>query len=225
MQPPPLDSATRRNNPAKTHLTSRLVSFQLSEKWKSSHEGNLQALPPCPDHSWWALGNKPAKAQTLGASCQCEGGIQEPLAPSNFLFGSLRELQRCTAGKCHIFKSRLPAGIKTPGSLLQALLGWLLLEGLFMCLIKLQRKPKTFLWEYSADEQLKGKSCLHIHQWDVTKDTMDVRPRRLGKKLVSLLFSLAVSEPPAGTKHLFSSWIAMARKTCAWGGDPKWHKH
>lgn len=52
--------------------------------------------------------------------------------------------------------------------------GWLLLEDLFMCLIKLWGQPKTFFWEHSTDEQLKGKCYLDIHHWAGTKDVVSL---------------------------------------------------
>lgn len=170
----------------------------------------------------------PASQSTdmLVASYQCEGETQESVAPSSFLSGWFRELQRYTAGKCHRFKSRLPADAENPRLPFSGPFGVNLPEGLCMCLIKHWGKPKIFFWEHSTEEQLKGKRYLDIHHWDVTKDARDVRPERPRKKLVSLLFPLAGWEPPPGAQaSVFSSWITMGSKTWPWGEDPKSHEH
>lgn len=88
----------------------------------------------------------PASQSTdmLVASYQCEGETQESVAPSSFLFQWFRELQRYTAGKCHRFKSRLPADAENPRLPFSGPFGVNLPEGLCMCLIKHWGKPKIF---------------------------------------------------------------------------------
>lgn len=209
IQPPTLDSAVRRNNPAKTHLTSRLVSFHLRNE-NSPMKAIFRLFFAWISKELLVNKHQPAKAQTC---CMPVVSVKErPKSlwhlPASCL-NNFRESQRCTAGKCHRFMSRLPADVKTPDSFCWP--SWSV-EGLFMCLVQLWDKPKIFFWEHSTDEQRKGKLFGHPPQ-GCDKGCYGCQARKTRKKLLSLLLFLAVGEPPAGAQaSVFSSQIAMKVK-------------